>query len=65
MARLLYFDSVGGASGDMVLGALIDLGVKPETLNAALATLGVGTLTIETRPFSEHGLHGTQVTVQY
>jgi uncharacterized protein (TIGR00299 family) protein len=39
MEKVLYFDCFSGASGDMVLGALIDLGVPIEGLRAALAPL--------------------------
>jgi pyridinium-3,5-bisthiocarboxylic acid mononucleotide nickel chelatase len=61
--KILHFDSIGGASGDMILGTLIDLGVKPADLNAAIASLDIGELSIEARPYSEQGLHGTQVAV--
>ena len=36
---LLYFDCVGGVSGDMTLGALIDLGVSHKKLTEELAKL--------------------------
>jgi pyridinium-3,5-bisthiocarboxylic acid mononucleotide nickel chelatase len=39
MEKTLYFDCFSGASGDMVLGALIDLGVPLDGLRAALARL--------------------------
>jgi uncharacterized protein (TIGR00299 family) protein len=39
MDKILYFDCFSGASGDMVLGALIDLGVSIDRVRAALATL--------------------------
>ena len=39
MAKILYLDCFSGASGDMVLGALIDLGVPLDGLRAALAAL--------------------------
>lgn len=37
MDKVLYFDCFSGASGDMVLGALLDLGVPLDGLRAALA----------------------------
>jgi pyridinium-3,5-bisthiocarboxylic acid mononucleotide nickel chelatase len=39
MARLLYLDCFAGAAGDMLLGALIDLGFDPTHLNDMLAAL--------------------------
>jgi uncharacterized protein (TIGR00299 family) protein len=40
--RILYFDCFSGASGDMVLGALLDAGVPLDELRAALGSLAVG-----------------------
>ncbi|WP_372808618.1 nickel insertion protein, partial [Pontiella sp.] len=39
MKRTLHFESIGGASGDMILGALVGLGVPVEELNHALKSL--------------------------
>ena len=63
MSRILWFDSVGGASGDMILAALIDLGADAAALNKALASLGTAHIRIETHPHSDHGLHGLRVHV--
>ena len=41
MAKTLYFDCFSGASGDMVLGALLDLGLPLESLRGALGSLAV------------------------
>lgn len=64
MKRILWFDSVGGASGDMILAALVDLGVRPEELNRELGHLGGMHLAFEAHPHSSHGLHGTRLAVQ-
>ena len=37
--RIIRFDSVGGASGDMILGALVGLGVDPHGLEATIRKL--------------------------
>lgn len=63
MNRMLWFDSVGGASGDMLLAALIDLGADLEALNKALASLGAAHIKIETHPHADHSLHGLRVHV--
>lgn len=39
--KCLYIDCFSGISGDMMLGALIDLGVSPARINAGLALLGL------------------------
>lgn len=40
--KAVHFDMVGGASGDMILAALIDLGASVEDLVKSLATLNIG-----------------------
>ena len=41
MGRVLQLESIGGASGDMLLGALTGLGVSVEVLNETLRSLQV------------------------
>lgn len=41
MAKTLYFDCFSGASGDMILGALLDLGLPLDELRAALGSLAL------------------------
>ncbi|MGH9314887.1 MAG: nickel pincer cofactor biosynthesis protein LarC [Vicinamibacterales bacterium] len=41
MSRTLYFDCFAGASGDMVLGALLDAGLPLDELRKALGSLAI------------------------
>jgi pyridinium-3,5-bisthiocarboxylic acid mononucleotide nickel chelatase len=46
MARILYIDCLSGASGDMILAALTDLGVPPDHLNRNLNRLRIPGLSV-------------------
>ncbi len=41
MSRTLYFDCFAGASGDMVVGALLDAGLPIDELRTALGSLAI------------------------
>jgi uncharacterized protein (DUF111 family) len=41
VARGLYFDCFSGVSGDMVVGALLDLGLPIDALRGALGSLAI------------------------
>jgi pyridinium-3,5-bisthiocarboxylic acid mononucleotide nickel chelatase len=63
--KIIRFDSVGGASGDMILGALIGLGVDVNELNAELKTLMPDEFLIKSKPCQSHGINnGIQVEVE-
>jgi uncharacterized protein (TIGR00299 family) protein len=61
--RIAYIQSIGGASGDMLLSALLDLGLPLEALQGELAKLGLDgyelTATLETR----REVRGTKLSV--
>jgi len=59
----LHCDSVGGASGDMILAAFFDLGVSRDDIQRQLAALPIGSFEIETAFISDRGVRGTRVHV--
>lgn len=61
--KLIRFDSVGGASGDMILGALIGLGADRETVVRELDSLLPGHFTLDVAECSSHGIAGIRATV--
>ncbi|MEJ5364449.1 MAG: nickel pincer cofactor biosynthesis protein LarC [Desulfosoma sp.] len=61
--RLAYVDAFSGASGDMMLGALIDAGVSPEALTDALQALPLTGWRLEVRKESRGAITGTRVIV--
>lgn len=63
MSRIVYFDCASGASGDMLLGALVDLGLPLDALRAELAKLPVGGYRLESHRVHRSGLHATKVNV--
>lgn len=63
MARLVYFDCSSGASGDMLLGALVDLGLPLDALRAELLRLPLRGYRLEARRVHRAGLHATKLDV--
>src|SRR5438270_4653244 len=59
----VYVDCFSGASGDMLLGALLDAGVDVERLRAALETLPVHGWSLDVRSARQHGLGGSRAHV--
>jgi uncharacterized protein (TIGR00299 family) protein len=58
--KLLYLDCFAGISGDMFLGALIDLGVTEDTLRTELARLKLPGYTISTRRVVKQNILATK-----
>jgi len=63
MSKLLYLDCASGASGDMVLGALLDLGLPLDALRAELAKLPLQGYRLEARKVDCRGLQATKLDV--
>jgi uncharacterized protein (TIGR00299 family) protein len=64
MGKTLYLDCFSGISGDMFLGALVDLGVSVEAVRAELAALPVHGYRIETGKTTVAGIVGTAFRVR-
>ena len=60
---LIYVDAFAGASGDMLLGALLDAGLDADALRRHLATLPVSGYRIDVRREVRHGLAATRAEV--
>ncbi len=62
--KILYLEPFSGISGDMLLGALVDLGVPVSCLEDQVAALGLADrVRIATRRLGRGGIMGTKVDV--
>jgi uncharacterized protein (TIGR00299 family) protein len=61
--KIAYFDCIGGASGDMLLGALVDAGLPFATLEAELAKLHLDDFHLHVSKVSKNGFGATKVDV--
>lgn len=64
MKKVLYIECGAGISGDMTLGALVDLGVDIELIKKELAGLSIsGDYQITTKKIKKNGISGTDLDV--
>ncbi|MDP0491731.1 MAG: nickel pincer cofactor biosynthesis protein LarC [Verrucomicrobiota bacterium JB023] len=61
--KTAYFDLISGASGDMLLGALIDAGLPAATLEAELAKLHLDDFHLHTKKVLKNCFSATKVDV--
>jgi uncharacterized protein (TIGR00299 family) protein len=61
--RVLYFDCFAGISGDMTIGALIDLGIDVESLKQQLSSLGLSGYEIKIDRVERSGIAATKFDV--
>lgn len=61
--KILYYDCFAGISGDMNLGALIDLGVDADYLTTELQKLNIEGFHLEIQKDIRRGISGTKATV--
>ncbi|MDD5706012.1 MAG: nickel pincer cofactor biosynthesis protein LarC [Kiritimatiellae bacterium] len=62
--RYLSIDSLGGASGDMLLGALLDLGVELRPLAERVRQIVPEPVEITAESVTVHGIRATRATVR-
>jgi hypothetical protein len=61
--RIAYFDCFSGASGDMILGSMIDAGLNPRLLREELNKVHIPSVKLKIRKVMRGGIAGTQVLV--
>lgn len=61
--KVLFFDCFSGISGDMVLGAFIDLGIEQTYLEAELKKLNLSGFRIQAESTTKKGISGTRCHV--
>src|SRR4030042_3882470 len=62
--KIAYFDCFSGASGDMILGSLIDAGLSPFRLREELKKLRIPTIYLKIKKVLKGGISATQVIVE-
>jgi uncharacterized protein (TIGR00299 family) protein len=63
LAKTLYFDCFSGASGDMIIGALLDLGLPIDDLRGALGSLAVDLGGVSSHRVLRAGVSATKFVV--
>ena len=62
--RAAYFQCIGGASGDMVLSAIVDAGVPLAVITSALDAMNVTGVALSAEQSQRGGVVGTYVRVE-
>ena len=61
--KALYLDCISGISGDMTVGALVDLGVKPSALEWELSKLAIGDFHMHFERAKRKEIEGIRFTI--
>src|SRR5918998_4300854 len=64
LPRIAVFDPFSGASGDMILGALVDAGVPLTSIRDTVSQLGIRGVNITSQPATSGAIRGTRVVVE-
>jgi len=62
--KIAYFDCFAGISGDMIIGALLDAGLKIEILKKELKKLGLSGYQLEVNKVTKKGISASQFKVK-
>lgn len=65
MPRIAYFDCLSGISGDMTLGALIDLGADASMIQSAVRSMGLPDLSITSETVKKCGFRAISVKIEH
>ena len=65
MSRTACVNAFSGASGDMFLGSIVDLGIDPADLETTLKRLPLPGLRLEVREVTRHGLRAHKVSAVF
>ncbi len=63
--RIAYLDCASGVSGDMLLGALVDVGIDLATIQTGIDSLGLPSCRLVTREVTKRGFRALQLTVEH
>jgi uncharacterized protein (TIGR00299 family) protein len=64
LTRVVYFDCFAGVSGDMIIGALLDVGIDFDELKRQLESLGLSGYEIRAERVKRSGIAATKFTVE-
>lgn len=65
MGQTAYFDCISGISGDMTLGALVDLGADVASIESAVRSMGLPKLSIRSETVKKRGFRAISVHIEH
>ncbi|MEM9645563.1 MAG: nickel pincer cofactor biosynthesis protein LarC, partial [Planctomycetota bacterium] len=65
MTRTLYFDCLSGISGDMTLGALVDLGVDVSLIQTGVRSMGLEQVSVTAEEVKKKGFRAVKVSIDH
>jgi uncharacterized protein (TIGR00299 family) protein len=63
--RIAYLDCASGISGDMLLGALVDVGADLAAIQAGIDSLGLPSCRLVRNEVKKRGFRATQITIEH